>query len=119
VSISVITATTNLEEYLYPDLYDLENPDYEQEGSFYLSIAREVGGPVLELGCGTGRVSIPLAQNGLVVTGLDVGFVVSLFFPHPGLLCTNEKEKEWFTYKDGQGGTIRVSGTEKYESFAR
>lgn len=60
-----------LEEYLHPDLYDLENPDFEPEGPFYLSIARETGGPVLELGCGTGRYTIPLARAGLAVTGLD------------------------------------------------
>jgi SAM-dependent methyltransferase len=65
-------ANVNLEEYLEPDLYDLENPDFEPEGSFYLSIAKEIGGPVLELGCGTGRITIPLAQNGLEMTGLDV-----------------------------------------------
>lgn len=37
----------------------------------YREIARETGGPVLELGCGTGRVSIPLARDGLDVTGVD------------------------------------------------
>jgi ubiquinone/menaquinone biosynthesis C-methylase UbiE len=29
-------------------------------------------GPVLEIGCGTGRVTIPLAAAGVVITGLDV-----------------------------------------------
>lgn len=58
-------------EYRDPVLYDLENPDFEPEGSFYLSIARELCGPILELGCGTGRMTIPLAQNGLELTGLD------------------------------------------------
>lgn len=61
----------NIDEYLDPVLYDLENPDFEPEGPFYLEIAREVGGPVLELGCGTGRMTIPLAQHGVDITGLD------------------------------------------------
>ena len=63
---------SNLEEYLHPDLYDLENPDFEPEGLFYLDLARETGGAVLELGCGSGRLTIPLAQRGLRMTGLEI-----------------------------------------------
>lgn len=39
--------------------------------AFWTTQAREYGGPVLELGCGTGKVSIPLAHAGLDVTGID------------------------------------------------
>src|SRR2546422_852191 len=38
---------------------------------FWLEQARRYGGPVLELGCGTGRLAIPLAQAGGAVTGID------------------------------------------------
>jgi ubiquinone/menaquinone biosynthesis C-methylase UbiE len=38
----------------------------------YREIASEEGGPVLELCCGTGRVAIPLAREGLSVTGVDI-----------------------------------------------
>lgn len=38
---------------------------------FWLSQARISGGPILELGCGTGKLSIPLAEAGFSVTGLD------------------------------------------------
>ena len=38
---------------------------------FWLSQARITGGPILELGCGTGKLSIPLAQAGFSVAGLD------------------------------------------------
>jgi len=36
-----------------------------------VALAREAGGRVLELGCGTGRLLLPLAREGLCVTGLD------------------------------------------------
>jgi SAM-dependent methyltransferase len=38
---------------------------------FYVEQARRAGGPVLELACGTGRVTIPIAQSGLEAAGLD------------------------------------------------
>jgi ubiquinone/menaquinone biosynthesis C-methylase UbiE len=39
--------------------------------AFYERIARDTGGRVLELACGTGRITLPLAQAGLRVTGVD------------------------------------------------
>ena len=39
---------------------------------FYLDCARRFGGPILELGSGTGRVMIPLAEAGYEVVGLDL-----------------------------------------------
>jgi SAM-dependent methyltransferase len=38
---------------------------------FYLEEAQRAHGPVLELACGTGRLTIPLAQAGVEITGLD------------------------------------------------
>lgn len=63
---------SNLEEYVYPDLYDLENDDPEPERTFFLELARRFDGPALELGCGTGRITIPLARAGVDITGLDI-----------------------------------------------
>lgn len=39
--------------------------------SFYLALAKEIGGPVLEIGCGTGRVLLPIARAGIEIHGLD------------------------------------------------
>jgi SAM-dependent methyltransferase len=39
--------------------------------AFYRDLARQADGPVLELACGTGRLTIPLARCGRDVVGLD------------------------------------------------
>jgi SAM-dependent methyltransferase len=55
------------------ELYDLM-PSYAGRGDveFYAECARQAGGPVLELACGTGRVLIPLARAGCEMVGLDL-----------------------------------------------
>ena len=61
----------NLEEFSDPANYDME--DASDTGiAFYTALAQETGGPVLEIACGTGRVSIPIARLGFSVTGLDI-----------------------------------------------
>src|SRR5262245_36074593 len=45
--------------------------DPSGDGAFYLALARETGGPVLELGCGTGRILLPIARSGIECVGLD------------------------------------------------
>jgi len=55
------------------ELYDYVVPYRErQDVAFFVEAARESGGPVLEVGCGTGRVLIPTARAGLEITGLDL-----------------------------------------------
>jgi 2-polyprenyl-3-methyl-5-hydroxy-6-metoxy-1,4-benzoquinol methylase len=39
---------------------------------FYLNQAQIASGPVMEIGCGTGRVTIPLAAAGVDITGVDI-----------------------------------------------
>ncbi len=41
------------------------------DAPFYLDLARECGGPVLEIGCGTGRVLLPIARAGIEIHGVD------------------------------------------------
>jgi ubiquinone/menaquinone biosynthesis C-methylase UbiE len=42
-----------------------------EDVAFYLQLAQQNGGPVLEMGCGTGRVLLPIARSGIEIHGLD------------------------------------------------
>jgi SAM-dependent methyltransferase len=52
-------------------LYDWEYRRRRDDVRFYRTLAGERGGPVLDLGCGTGRLLIPLLRDGHVVVGID------------------------------------------------
>jgi len=63
----------NLEEFSDPPNYDLEEGERSAARiAFYSELAKTVGGPVLEIACGSGLVTIPIAAQGLTVTGLDL-----------------------------------------------
>ena len=53
------------------EFYDLEHADFDADIDLYRQLAEVVGDPILELGCGSGRVLLPLAAAGYRVTGLD------------------------------------------------
>ena len=53
------------------DLYDLEHGDFTEDIEFLLEIAALGSGSIVELGCGTGRVLVPLAEAGHSVIGVD------------------------------------------------
>ncbi|MGI9252422.1 MAG: class I SAM-dependent methyltransferase [Thermomicrobiales bacterium] len=56
---------------LLPELYDLEHASFGDDIPLYLNLVEAIGDPILELGCGTGRVLLPLAEAGFRITGLD------------------------------------------------
>ncbi len=63
-----------VEHYLDAALYDYEYRRRRRDVSFYRELARRyVGGegPLVELGCGSGRVLVPLARDGHDVVGMD------------------------------------------------
>jgi SAM-dependent methyltransferase len=57
--------------YRSPFHYDLEYADYTEDIDWYVDLARKAGGTVLELGCGTGRITLALAEAGATVHGVD------------------------------------------------
>ena len=52
-------------------LYDPWSRSVVEDVSFYVEEALESGGPVVELGIGTGRLAIPVAEAGVRVIGVD------------------------------------------------
>jgi SAM-dependent methyltransferase len=52
-------------------LYDPWSASVVEDVGFYLEEARRSGGPVVELGVGTGRIAVPIAADGIRVVGVD------------------------------------------------
>jgi SAM-dependent methyltransferase len=92
----------NLADYADPIIYDQENSSFEPDGPFFLEMACQAGGPVLDLGCGSGRITIPLAQNDIDITGLDVvsGLLAQARQKSPGLAI------DWV---EGDGRTFQLN----------
>jgi SAM-dependent methyltransferase len=61
------------DEYAFvAEFYDFVIPYRErQDVAFFVQMAQEAAGPVLEIGCGTGRVLVPTARAGMEIAGLD------------------------------------------------
>ncbi len=55
--------------------------------TFFVEAAQASGGPVLEVGCGTGRVLIPTARAGISIYGIDLS-------PHMLAVCEQRLEQE-------------------------
>ena len=52
-------------------LYDAWSRGVNEDVPFYVEEARQTGGPVVELGVGTGRIAVPIAAAGIEVIGVD------------------------------------------------
>lgn len=57
-----------------PTLYHLQHREENEDVPFWMQLAEEMDGPVLELGCGTGRLLLPILKSGVDVYGLDWNF---------------------------------------------
>src|SRR5580658_4503750 len=63
--------TLNSDIYDHPALYDALLPATAHV-SYYVDLARQASGDVLELACGTGQLTVPIASAGLPILGLDL-----------------------------------------------
>ena len=67
-----MTKTEKPSPYDAPELYDLLFDALDFDIPFWQKVAREAKGPVLETGCGTGRVLLRLLESGFDADGLDL-----------------------------------------------
>lgn len=56
---------------LIAPFYDIEHAQFDDDLDMYRNFAELCGGKILELACGSGRVLLPLAEDGYEVTGID------------------------------------------------
>ncbi|MFP4499241.1 MAG: class I SAM-dependent methyltransferase [Vulcanimicrobiota bacterium] len=62
----------NMYDQNYADYYDYFSVGLPGEKDFYVELAKNTRGEILELGCGTGRILIDIAKEGINITGLDI-----------------------------------------------
>lgn len=55
-----------------PWMYHLHHVQHDEDIAFWLDLAGSLSGPLLELGCGTGRILVPLISAGFPTIGLDI-----------------------------------------------
>jgi SAM-dependent methyltransferase len=69
-----MTSAGGYDEYAFiAELYDYVEPYRTRPDiEFYAQAAVDSGGPVLEVGCGTGRILLPTARAGVTITGVDL-----------------------------------------------
>ena len=83
-----MTTTDPYDREFVAEFYDRVHPYAgRRDLDFYTGLAVESGGPVLELGCGTGRVMIPAAERGIAITGVDAS-------PHMLAICRDKLARE-------------------------
>jgi ubiquinone/menaquinone biosynthesis C-methylase UbiE len=61
-----------LEGYRDAQAYDLEDAGYDADVPLTMHLAQSLGGPLLDIACGTGTMAIRLAEKGFPVTGVDI-----------------------------------------------
>ena len=74
----------NLKKYADPEMYDHLYEGYQKDLSIVIKWASQ-DQPILELACGTGRLTIPMAQRGFQMIGVDL---------HEGMLARARQKAE-------------------------
>jgi len=61
----------SMDDETFARLFSAQYAQFEEDLRLWLHLARQAGGPILEIGCGDGRVLRALAREGFEVTGID------------------------------------------------
>ncbi|HSR52258.1 MAG TPA: class I SAM-dependent methyltransferase [Acidobacteriota bacterium] len=93
---------------------DYEAMGYDEDIDFYVSAARRIQGPVLEMGCGSGRILLPTAESGVEVHGMEQSPDM-LARLKDELARRGEKVRQRVTL---QRGDIRYSQAGREDAFA-
>ena len=56
----------------WADWYDCYFGTYDDDFEFMMELARECKGNILEVGCGTGRLMLPMLKEGIDIKGFDI-----------------------------------------------
>jgi len=93
----------------FGQLYDAI-PAYRgrKDVDFYVDTAKRTGGPVLELGCGTGRVLLPIARAGISVVGVD-GSRIMLDHGREKLAAESQEVRDRVTLHLGDGAQFMAT----------
>ncbi|MFD1451787.1 class I SAM-dependent methyltransferase [Oceanobacillus sojae] len=62
----------NFEKYENPEKYDEMYRKYQDDLLYLMDYASGMHEPIIDLACGTGRLTIPMAKSGLNMTGVDL-----------------------------------------------
>ena len=90
--------------------YDAEYVHIRNDIPYYASVAAESPGPVLELACGTGRLTIPMAQAGATVLGVDV-VPAMIEQANAKLVQLDVADQERLKFEVGDMRTLRLGET--------
>ncbi|MFK3937491.1 class I SAM-dependent methyltransferase [Alkalihalobacillus sp. NPDC078783] len=63
---------SNLQKYEDPTQYDALHESYQDDLIYVMEYASKIQSPIIDLACGTGRLTIPLSKQGLHVIGVDL-----------------------------------------------
>jgi SAM-dependent methyltransferase len=75
---------------------------------FYLDLAEQSPGPVLEIACGTGRVTIPIARKGIEICGVDNSLPM-LDVLNENLARESDQVRKHVTVEPGDMRTFRLN----------
>jgi len=106
---------------LDPTLYHAHHMLRAEDLSFWQSLAKEYAGPLLELGCGTGRILLTLAGSGRRLTGLDTDPNMLAYLreaiPPQGLANLNIILADMRTFDLSEHFTLAILPCNTYSTF--